>query len=114
MEAIAGLGIVFNILAVVVGILLVFSPLFIWHHVAKMRKEMDEKISSLSQTASSLLQANVAMKREQVKTNELLVEMQQRYLKTMQYVCDCLADICDNTGGSSAAHADGGDEKVSS
>ena len=29
MEAIAGLGIVFNILAVVVGVLLVFSPLFI-------------------------------------------------------------------------------------
>ena len=108
MEALAGLGIVFNILAAVVGILLVLSPLFIWHHVAKMRKEMDEQISSLSQTASSLLQATVTIRREQAKTNELFVEMQQRYIKTMQYVCDCLADICDNTGGSSATPADEG------
>ncbi len=111
MEAIASLGAVVYIIAVIVGALLAFSPLFIWHHVANMRREMDEKISSLTQTASSLLQANVAMKRELAKTNELFVEMQQRYLKTMQYVCDCLADICDNTGGSSATPADDGESK---
>ena len=98
MEALAGLGIIAYVGMAIIGAMLFFSPLFIWHHVAKMRKEVDEKIALLEQTASSLLQAVLAMKREQIKTNELFVEMQQRYIKTMQYVCDRLADICDHAG----------------
>ena len=77
----------------VLGVMFFIAPLVIWIHVSRMRKEMKDAMATLTQVAT-------AIRREQDKTNSLLVESQQRYIKTMQYVCDCLADLCDNTGGS--------------
>ena len=88
-ESMELVSIIGTIAAFVVGILLAFAPLFIWHHVAKMRAEVRERMAELMETL-------VAQTREMKKSNALSVEMQQRYLKTMQYVCDRLADICDH------------------
>ena len=78
-----------------IGLFVFLAPLFIWHHVAKMRHEVKTRMQSIFQ----LMQAQ---KDEQERTNTLAVEMQQRYMKTMQYVCDRLADICDNVNGVAA------------
>ena len=77
-----------GVLGFLVFLALILAPLLIWRHVAKMRK---------GQKGLSLLVQ--ALKEELEKVNVLAVEMQQRYLKTMQYVCDRLADICDGVNG---------------
>ena len=87
----------------IIGLIVFLAPLFTWHHVAKMRHEVKTSMQSI-------LQLMQAQKDEQERTNTLSVEMQQRYMKTMQYVCDRLADICDNVNGVAAGGdaADGG------
>ena len=88
--------IVFYVCVGVVGFLvffaLILAPLLIWRQVAKMRREMQNGQKGLSLLAQ-------ALKEELEKVNALGIEMQQRYLKTMQYVCDRLADICDGVNG---------------
>ena len=71
---------------------LILTPLLIWRQVAKMRREVQNGQKGLSLLAQ-------ALKEELEKINALAVDMQQRYLKTMQYVCDRLADICDGVNG---------------
>ncbi len=94
--------VVFYVCVGVVGFLVflavILAPLLIWRHAAKMRRELRTSQKGLALLAQ-------ALKEEVEKTNALAVEMQQRYLKTMQYVCDRLADICDGINGfpSSAA-----------
>ena len=78
-------------LASVVGLLLVFAPLFIWHHVAKLRHDLQDEMSELRKDLSVHVQELRAV-------NANFEAMQQRYIKTMQYVCDRLADICDHLG----------------
>ena len=78
-------------LASVVGLLLVFAPLFIWHHVAKMPHDLQDEMSELRKDLSVHVQELRAV-------NANFEAMQQRYIKTMQYVCDRLADICDHLG----------------
>ena len=78
-------------LASVVGLLLVFAPFFIWHHVAKLRQDMQDEMSELRKDLSVHVQELRAV-------NANFEAMQQRYIKTMQYVCDRLADICDHLG----------------
>ena len=78
-------------LASVVGLLLVFAPLFIWHHVAKLRHDLQDEMSELRKDLSVHVQ-------ELRTVNANFEAMQQRYIKTMQYVCDRLADICDHLG----------------
>ena len=85
-----------TIAAFVIGILLAFAPLFIWHHVVKMRIEVRERMAELRD-------ALTAQARELKKANALSTEMQQRYVKTMQYVCDRLADICEHMDAGSGA-----------
>lgn len=81
---------------------LILAPLLIWRHAAKMRRELRTSQKGLALLAQ-------ALKEEAEKANALAIEMQQRYLKTMQYVCDRLADICDAINGfpssSAAPHA---------
>ena len=84
-----------GILITVIGLFVFLAPLFTWHHVDKMRHEVKTGMQSI-------LQLMQAQKDEQERTNTLAVEMQQRYMKTMQYVCDRLADICDNVNGVAA------------
>ena len=74
-----------------VGLLLVFAPFFIWHHVAKLRQDMQDEMSELRKDLSVHVQELRAV-------NANFEAMQQRYIKTMQYVCDRLADICDHLG----------------
>ena len=98
--------VVFYVCVGVVGFLVflavILAPLLIWRHAAKMRRELRTSQKGLALLAQ-------ALKEEVEKTNALAVEMQQRYLKTMQYVCDRLADICDGINGfpssSAAPHA---------
>lgn len=98
----------FYVCAGVVGFLVflavILAPLLIWRHAAKIRRELQIGQKLIAQQAQ-------ALKEEQEKTNALAVEMQQRYLKTMQYVCDRLADICDGINGfpfnSAAPHIPG-------
>ena len=78
-------------LASVVGLLLVFAPLFIWHHVATLRHDLQEEMLELRKDLSVHVQ-------ELRTVNANFEAMQQRYIKTMQYVCDRLADICDHLG----------------
>ena len=78
-------------LAGVVGLFLVFAPLFIWHHVAKLRHDRQDELSELRKDLSVHL-------KELRAVNANFEAMQQRYIKTMQYVCDRLADICDHLG----------------
>ena len=78
-------------LAGVVGLFLVFAPLFIWHHVAKLRHDLQDEMSELRKDLSIHVQELRAV-------NANFDAMQQRYIKTMQYVCDRLADICDHLG----------------
>ena len=78
-------------LAGVVGLFLVFAPLFIWHHVAKLRHDLQDEMSELRKDLSIHVQELRAV-------NANFEAMQQRYIKTMQYVCDRLADICDHLG----------------
>ena len=78
-------------LAGVVGLFLVFAPLFIWHHVAKLRHDLQDEMSELRKDLSVHVQELRAV-------NANFEAMQQRYIKTMQYVCDRLADICDHLG----------------
>lgn len=82
----------------IIGLFVFLAPLFTWHHVAKMRHEVKTSMQSI-------LQLMQAQKDEQERTNTLAVEMQQRYMKTMQYVCDRLADICDNVNGVAVSDA---------
>ena len=77
--------------AILVGVLLVFAPLFIWHHVAKLRHDLQDEMSELRKDLSIHVQELRAV-------NANFEAMQQRYIKTMQYVCDRLADICDHLG----------------
>ena len=63
--------------------------------MSKMRKEIKDGTSALWQKLSVL-------SNEAQAANARLEEMQQRYLKTMQYVCDRLADICDRLGATDA------------
>ena len=74
-----------------VGLLLIFAPLFIWHHVAKLRHDLQDEMSELRKDLSVHVQELRAV-------NANFEAMQQRYIKTMQYVCDRLADICDHLG----------------
>ena len=74
-----------------VGLLLIFAPLFIWHHVAKLRHDLQDEMSELRKDLSVHVQ-------ELRTVNANFEAMQQRYIKTMQYVCDRLADICDHLG----------------
>jgi len=78
-------------IASVVGLLLVFAPLFIWHHVAKLRHDLQDEMSELRKDLFVHVQELRAV-------NANFEAMQQRYIKTMQYVCDRLADICDHLG----------------
>ena len=78
-------------IASVVGLLLVFAPFFIWHHVAKLRHDLQDEMSELRKDLSVHVQELRAV-------NANFEAMQQRYIKTMQYVCDRLADICDHLG----------------
>ena len=78
-------------LAGVVGLFLVFAPLFIWHHVTKLRHDLQDEMSELRKDLSIHVQELRAV-------NANFEAMQQRYIKTMQYVCDRLADICDHLG----------------
>lgn len=88
--------VVFYVCVGVVGffvfLALILAPLLIWRQVAKMRREVQNGQKGLSLLAQ-------ALKEELEKVNALAVDMQQRYLKTMQYVCDRLADICDGVNG---------------
>ena len=83
------------VLGGILGFFLALSPLFIWIHVSKMRKEIKDGRNALWQKLSVL-------SNEAQAANARLEEMQQRYLKTMQYVCDRLADICDRLGATDA------------
>ncbi len=87
-----------GVVGLFVFLAVILAPLLIWRHAAKMRRE-------LRAGQKGLLLLAQALKEEAEKTNALAIEMQQRYLKTMQYVCDRLADICDAINGfpSSAA-----------
>ena len=85
------LSIVGYVMASVVGLFLVFAPLFIWHHVAKLRHDLQDEMSELRKDLSIHVQELRAV-------NANFEAMQQRYIKTMQYVCDRLADICDHLG----------------
>ena len=78
-------------IAGVVGLFLVFAPLFIWHHVAKLRHDLQDEMSELGKDLSIHVQELRAV-------NANFEAMQERYIKTMQYVCDRLADICDHLG----------------
>ena len=78
-------------LAGVVGLFLVFAPLFIWHHVAKLRHDLQDEMLELRKDLAVHVQELRAV-------NANFEAMQQRYIKTMQYVCDRLADICDHLG----------------
>ena len=78
-------------IASVVGLFLVLAPLFIWHHVAKLRYDLQDEMSELRKDLSVHVQELRAV-------NANFEAMQQRYIKTMQYVCDRLADICDHLG----------------
>ena len=78
-------------IAGVVGLFLVLAPLFIWHHAAKLRQDMQDEMSELRKD----LAVHV---KELRAVNANFEAMQQRYIKTMQYVCDRLADICDHLG----------------
>ena len=78
-------------LAGVVGLFLVFAPLFIWHHVAKLRHDLQDEMSELRRDLAVHVQELRAV-------NANFEAMQQRYIKTMQYICDRLADICDHLG----------------
>ena len=78
-------------IASVVGLLLVFAPFFIWHHVAKLRHDLQDEMSELRKDLSVHV-------KELRAANTNFEAMQQRYIKTMQYVCDRLADICDHLG----------------
>ena len=96
MEGMALILIVGYLFGSIIGILLVLAPLFIWIHVSKLRKEMRDGRNALLQKLSVLSdEAHLA--------NVKLEEMQQRYLKTMQYVCDRLADVCDSLGGTNTS-----------
>ena len=77
--------------AILVGVLLVFAPFSIWHHVAKLRHDLQDEMSELRKDLSVHVQELRAV-------NANFEAMQQRYIKTMQYVCDRLADICDHLG----------------
>ena len=78
-------------IASVVGLFLVLAPLFIWHHVVKLRHDLQDEMSELRKDLSVHVQELRAV-------NANFEAMQQRYIKTMQYVCDRLADICDHLG----------------
>ena len=78
-------------IASVVGLFLVLAPLFIWHHVAKLRHDLQDEMSELRKDLFVHVQELRAV-------NANFEAMQQRYIKTMQYVCDRLADICDHLG----------------
>ena len=85
------LSIVGYVIASVVGLFLVLAPLFIWHHVAKLRHDLQDEMSELRKDLFVHVQELRAV-------NANFEAMQQRYIKTMQYVCDRLADICDHLG----------------
>ena len=85
------LSIVGYVIGSVVGLFLVLAPLFIWHHVAKLRHDLQDEMSELRKDLSVHVQELRAV-------NANFEAMQQRYIKTMQYVCDRLADICDHLG----------------
>ena len=99
MEVLASLlessGIVIYGVVILIGFFLAFSPLFIWHNVAKLRQEMRDKLSAAVDALSEQV-------RELRVANAHLVEIQKQCIKTMEHVCDSLDDICRNTGGSSA------------
>lgn len=87
-----GIGalVVFYVFVVLVCILVTLSPLFIWYHVVKMRREVNEKIEAVRSLVADE------------------VEMQQRNVKGLQDVCDRLVNvcgqlsrICDHLGGES-------------
>ena len=75
----------------VVGLFLALAPLFIWHHVAKLRHDLQDEMLELRKDLAVHVQELRAV-------NANFEAMQQRYIKTMQYVCDRLADICDHLG----------------
>lgn len=85
------LSIVGYVIGSVVGLCLVLAPLFIWHHVAKLRHDLQDEMSELRKDLFVHVQELRAV-------NANFEAMQQRYIKTMQYVCDRLADICDHLG----------------
>ena len=85
------LSIVGHVIGSVVGLFLVLAPLFIWHHVAKLRHDLQDEMSELRKDLFVHVQELRAV-------NANFEAMQQRYIKTMQYVCDRLADICDHLG----------------
>ena len=85
------LSIVGYVIGSVVGLFLVLAPLFIWHHVAQLRHDLQDEMSELRKDLFVHVQELRAV-------NANFEAMQQRYIKTMQYVCDRLADICDHLG----------------
>ncbi len=96
-EIMTGLRGGLGVIGLLIGVLLVLAPLFIWHHVVMMRTEARKRMAEL-------LENLAAQTRELKKATTLSVEMQKRYVKTMQYVCDRLADICDKMDAESKAH----------
>ncbi len=85
------LSIVGYVIGSAVGLFLVLAPLFIWHHVAKLRHDLQDEMLELRKDLFVHVQELRAV-------NANFEAMQQRYIKTMQYVCDRLADICDHLG----------------
>ena len=84
-------GILASVCTVILGILFIVAPIFIWQHVAKLRKELHDEMTELRNDMS-------AQMKELRAVNANFETMQQRYIKTMQYVCDRIADICDHLG----------------
>ncbi len=69
-----------------IGFLIALAPLFIWHHVAKMRAEIQERLAALEGAASELVL-------ESRNTTAHLIKLQQGYAKTMQSISDQLAKL---------------------
>ena len=85
------LAILACVCSAIIGILFVLAPIFIWVHVARLRKELHDEMTELRNDMS-------AQMKELRAVNANFMAMQQRYIKTMQYVCDRIADICDHLG----------------
>ena len=123
-ESVLLMTVVLYALAAVVGIAIVLAPLFIWHHLVKLRIEVSNKLQAMidahqkvlneSHTLSKAMQDQLIVAKnqlklsqsqldEQKKAHDVLMSMQHHYVKSMQYVCDRLADICDSIGAGNDA-----------
>ncbi len=93
----------FWILVIATWILVVASPPLILFRVIRMRREQAEFFKS---ALTALNGANFNTRRTNTllaETNAKMDELSQRQVKTMQYVCDRLADLCDALSTARAA-----------